>query len=149
MERLVERFSDRIRDAHCSRLTLPNVPIGSPNCLVIVFSCPAKRFDFAHPETKSGRMFSIRITKAQVLPFRGDMLCDNGFKCSVITQARVNDAFECPDTTGFYVQSGKTSLQHAFRPKGPALCQPGASPQERNTSELLSPKGAALRRISS
>ncbi len=31
------------------------------------------------------------------------------------------------DTTGFDVQSGSTSLQRAFRSKGPALCQPGAS----------------------
>ncbi len=83
MERLVERFSDRTRDAHCSRLTLPNVPIGSHNCLVIVFSCPVKRFDSIHPETKTDHVFSIRVTKAQVLPFRTDMLCNNGFKCSV------------------------------------------------------------------
>ncbi len=36
------------------------------------------------------------------------------------------------DSTGSYLQSGKTSLQRAFRPNGLALCQPGASPHEGN-----------------
>ena len=32
------------------------------------------------------------------------------------------------DAIGFYVQLRKPSLQGEFRPNGPALCQPGASP---------------------
>ncbi|RLT20559.1 MAG: hypothetical protein DWI29_03660 [Planctomycetota bacterium] len=39
------------------------------------------------------------------------------------------------DSTGFYVRSEKPNLQREFRPNGPVRCQPGASPQDGNTSE--------------
>ena len=48
------------------------------------------------------------------------------------------------DSTRLYVQSRKPGLQGASRPNGSVLCQPGASPQDGDTRELLSPKGAVL-----
>ena len=48
------------------------------------------------------------------------------------------------ESTRLYVQSRKPGLQGASRPNGSVLCQPGASPQDGDTRELLSPKGAVL-----
>ena len=89
MERLVERQLERNRNARCSRWTLPNVPIGSFNCLLIEFSCPVKRVDSAHPETEYIRMFSLSPIDAQVLPNARDLWRSERFACSVLPQAKL------------------------------------------------------------
>ncbi len=92
MKRLIERFSDRTRDARCSRLTLPNFPTGRHYCLIIVFSCPVKRFDSAHPEFNTVHLYVNLPLEAQVLPIETDISCGNGFKCSVCAEACSNES---------------------------------------------------------
>lgn len=117
MKRLIERFSDRTRDARCSRLTLPNFPMGRHNCLIIVFSCPVKRCDSVHPEIKTGRMFSCDLAERRFCQLKRTYRVAMGSNVQFVLKRALTEAPEdghsCPSHS-----PGNASEVEPFAAKG-------------------------------